>query len=48
MKLQPLPAPEPEPEEPKHDGEATPLAELPLFSWAHRIEDDDAPTRGAS
>jgi hypothetical protein len=28
--------------------ETKPLTELPLFSWAHDIEDDDAPSREAS
>jgi dTMP kinase len=40
--------PEPAPPTPSTAEEPdTPLAELPLFSWAHDIENDDAPSREA-
>jgi hypothetical protein len=40
---------EPEqPHEAKDADEPKPLSELPLFSWANRIDDDDAPSREAS
>jgi cell division protein FtsN len=42
-------APEPARQAPTDSPEQDkPLAELPLFSWAHRIEDDDEPSREVS
>lgn len=47
-RAQPQPTPPPAARSVALEEETKPLTELPLFSWAHDIEDDDAPSREAS
>jgi membrane protein involved in colicin uptake len=48
-RVKPPPTPKPAKRTTMDDPEQVkPLAELPLFSWAHRIEDDDKPSRDVS